>query len=115
MSASIQQNPASGNIPAQAAAPGDGVPADAEKPLPFDVQPIIAQAQEAFRASLPQILKERAGQWVAFHGTRLIGYGRTKTELYQACLRQGYLRGQFLVRGIEPEIDVITAGLREPM
>jgi hypothetical protein len=109
----MPQNAANLNIPVPPGAPENGLPDEAGKPLPFVVLPVIAQAQEAFHAALPGLLKERAGQWVAFHGERLLGFARTKTELYQTCLRQGYPRGQVLVRSIEPEIDVITLGPRE--
>jgi hypothetical protein len=74
--------------------------------LPFTILPIIRQAQEAYGQALPQLLRERPGQWVAFDGSRPIGFAGSKTELYQTCLQQGYPRGQFLVRCIEPEPGV---------
>ena len=82
-------------------------------PLPFEILPVIVQAQEAFQRWLPQLLKERRGQWVAFHGDQLLGFADTKTALYHTCLRQGHERGKFLVRAIEPQIDVLTLGPRE--
>jgi hypothetical protein len=86
---------------------------EAVTPLPFPILPEIAQAQETFRRALPQLLKEHPGQWVAYCGERQVGFAKSKTALYQACLRQGYRRGQFLVRCIEPAPDVITMGVRE--
>jgi hypothetical protein len=67
------------------------------------VPPLIREAQLAFQAALPQLLRERPGQWVAFHGTRPLGFARTKTELYQRCLQAGHARGEFLVRLIRPQ------------
>jgi len=75
------------------------------------VAPLIQQAHEAFRRDLHQLLDEREGQWVAYHGAERIGVGETKTELYQECLRKGLKRGEFLVRSIEPELGEIIVGL----
>jgi hypothetical protein len=49
-------------------------------------------------------MKGRSRQWVAYHGERRVGFAKSKTELYQACLRQGLRRGEFVVRSIEPEV-----------
>src|SRR3954464_15719095 len=78
---------------------------EAGPPLPFPILPVIVQAQEAFQRWLPQLLKERPGQWVAFHRDQLLGFAATKTALYQTCLRQGHKRGEFLVRAIEPTVE----------
>lgn len=67
------------------------------------VPEIISQSQEAFRRELPRLLQERPGQWVAYSGDRQLGFGRTKTELYQECLRRAYDPEQFVVDLIEPE------------
>jgi hypothetical protein len=69
----------------------------------------ILEAQEAFLQDLPELLKERCGQWVAYHGRSRLGFGATKTALWQECLRQGYQ--EFLIRRIRPrpEADVISA------
>jgi hypothetical protein len=73
--------------------------------LPTAISPMIQRCQEAFRRDLPELLrmKSRNRQWVAYHGDKRIGFGRTKTELYQQCLRAGLRRGEFVVRAIEPE------------
>ena len=84
----------------------------AHEPSEIDlgIPPIIRRAQSAFRRDLPRLLAERAGQWVAYQGDQQIGFGATKTELYQECLRQGIKRDQFLVRSVEPEMDQIVLG-----
>ncbi len=71
--------------------------------------PIILEAQEAFLRDLPELLKERHGQWVAYHGAQRIGFGTTKSALWRECRRQGY--EDFLVRRIwpYPESDFISA------
>lgn len=74
--------------------------------LPEAISPEIARAQEAFRRDLPELLKNRKASqpWVAYHGDRRIGFGKSKTDLYQDCLRQGLRRGEFIVRAVESEL-----------
>jgi hypothetical protein len=81
-------------------------PFDSERPL---APPIILEAQAAFLRDLPQLLKERYGQWVAYHGAQRIGFGKTQTALWNDCLRQGY--EDILIRRIWPipESDLISA------
>jgi hypothetical protein len=73
------------------------------------VPPIIIEAQNAFSRDLPQLLQERRGQWVAYHGQSRLGFGATKTALYQDCLRRGLKADTFVVRRIEeqPEVDIV--------
>ena len=79
---------------------------DAERPL---APPIVLEAGEAFRRDLPQLLQERPGQWVAYHGAQRLGFGTTQTALWNECLRQGY--EDFIVIRIlaYPESDFISA------
>jgi hypothetical protein len=74
--------------------------------FPEAVLPSIARAQEAFRRDLPDLLKIRSASqaWVAYTGDHRIASGKTKTELYQECLRRGLQRGEFIVRAVEPEV-----------
>jgi hypothetical protein len=88
---------------------GAGTPADASplgrpvSELPDSIPPLIQRAQEAFLRDLPELLgmRDRRRQWVAYHGDERVGFGKTKTDLYQDCLRQGLQRGEFVVRSIE--------------
>lgn len=68
-----------------------------------EIRPIIARSLQAFRRALPELLQKKPRQWVAFHGDRLVSFGKSKTALYQECLRQGLTRGEFIVESIEPE------------
>ncbi len=76
-----------------------------EEPLSVPIPPVIAQAQSAFRRDLHQLLQEQPGQWVAYHGGQRVGFGQTKTRLYQECLRRGYEPGHFVVRFIQPPTE----------
>ena len=78
--------------------------------LELGIPPIISRSQAAFRRDLPRLLAERPGQWVAYRGEEQIGFGATKTELYQECLRRGLKRDEFLVRSVEPEMDEMVLG-----
>lgn len=77
-----------------------------ESQFPASINPLIQEAQEAFRRDLTELLAHRGRrpQWVAYHGSKRIAVGASKTELYQECLRQGLKRGEFIVRLIEPEV-----------
>jgi hypothetical protein len=88
---------------------GSGSP-EPDARLSPNIAPAIEQAQRAFRRELPNLLRERPGQWVAYHGEKRVGFATTKTALYQDCLRRGLRRDEFLVRSIEPEVDEITVG-----
>ncbi len=65
--------------------------------------PLIRQARMAWRRDLPILLKTHPKKWVAYHGDRQVCIGKTKTEVFQQCLRAGLERGQFLVLLIERE------------
>ena len=67
------------------------------------ISPMVAKSQEAFRRELPELLKNRYGQWVAYHGDERLGFGRTQLELYRECLRRGLKDEDFVVWGISPE------------
>jgi hypothetical protein len=75
--------------------------------VPNDIPETIKKAQAAFRRDLPELLKDRRlrGQWVAYHGEKRVGTGKSKQVLYQQCLRQGMTYGEFVVRFIAPEHD----------
>jgi hypothetical protein len=83
-----------------------------DEQIPFHIPPLLEQAQQAFARDLSRLLQERPGQWVAYSGERQIGFARTQTELYRECLRQGFRRGEFLIRSIEPEPGVMSVDLR---
>ncbi len=74
---------------------------------PIIIPPQIALAQETFYRDLPRLLQERLGQWVAYHGDRLVGFSKTKTELYRECAQRGLPHDEFLIRSIEPQEEIM--------
>jgi hypothetical protein len=79
---------------------------DGERPL---APPIVLEAGEAFRRDLPQLLRERYGQWVAYHGAKRLGFSTDKTALWNECL-QGGLEDFIVIRiWSYPESDFISA------
>src|SRR5258708_110070 len=79
------------------------------------IPPGIRKSQEAFWRDLPELLpmRSRKREWVAYHGDERIGFGRTRTELCQECLRRGINDDEYYVGRIEPhwhapweEIDI---------
>jgi hypothetical protein len=69
------------------------LPPAGELPL-AGVSPFILWAEDAFRRDLPQLLSERPGQWVVYHGHQQIGFAATKQQLYQECLNRGPSAGR---------------------
>jgi len=67
-----------------------------------------ARSYEAFLQDLPKLLKEHADRWVAYAGVKRIGIADSQTELIQRCLAQGLTPQEFLVLGIEPEIEEVV-------
>ncbi len=63
--------------------------------------PMIQQSIDAFRRDLPKLLKTHLGQWVAYHGDKRIGFGKTETELYQEGFRRSLTRNDFIVGFVE--------------
>jgi hypothetical protein len=62
-------------------------------------------AHKTFCKQLPELLREHAGQWVAFRGRELVGTGRGKSLLLQACYQRGFQPREILVRLIRPGAD----------
>src|SRR5262249_5204406 len=75
-----------------------------------ELPPRSAEALQAYRKDLGQLLGEAPGQWVAYCGAERIGIGPTKAGLYHLCLGKGLARGEFLVRSIEPVLGEVLVG-----
>jgi hypothetical protein len=71
----------------------------------FGVSPIIEEAYGAFLRDLPALMRTHPGLWVAYAGSQQLGFGKTKTELYQRCLARGLTGDDFLVEFIDPDED----------
>ena len=73
------------------------------------IDPLMLRAMEAFWRDLPRLLagETRKQQWVAYHGDERIGFGKTKTELYQLCLGRGLQHGEFYVAKLEVDPEEI--------
>ncbi len=63
----------------------------------------IADSIATFRRDLPTLLAEHAGDWVAYRGDQCLGFGNSKTDLYQQCLDRGIDDHQFIVEFVEPD------------
>ncbi len=72
---------------------------------------IILEAQAAFFADLPEMLRDHYKQWVAYHSKHRIGFGKDDRALEEECLRQGYNENELLIYLVYPypETDYISA------
>ena len=68
------------------------------------------QALQTFQRDLPQLYRERPGQWVAYQGDRQIGFETQKHLLYHQCFEQGLQREAFVVFCIEPQETEMILG-----
>ena len=66
---------------------------------PEPIPPLIAEALEAFRNELPQLLQKYSRQWVAYHGRTRLRLSPSKNDLFDQLLREGHKRGELLVLG----------------
>ena len=84
--------------------PSEHRPVPTATECPAGMTYLIFQSQQAFWRDLAELLtlKSRKRRWVAYHGEKRIGFAKTCTELYQACLLLGLQRGQFYVGFLEP-------------
>jgi hypothetical protein len=87
------------NQPGPPAAPAEKGPEPRKTFAWYDdapVLPVIVRSQIAFYRDLPELLRTNDRQWVAYHGDKRIGFGRTETELYNRCLRLGLDPNEFV-------------------
>ena len=70
------------------------------------VLPMLEAAAAQFQHDLPELLKDRRGQWVIYHGAKLVGFGGTKTDLLLACYSRGYSDDELYVAKIQEDVDV---------
>lgn len=68
------------------------------------------KALHAFQPDLPQLYRERPGEWVAYQGDQQLGFAAHKHELYQECFRRGLQREEFVIFCIEPQETEMTLG-----
>jgi hypothetical protein len=92
-------------MPSHQDAPQSSAPASPAEPV--DPREL---GWKTFQEELPQLVREHAGEWVAYQGGRRLGFARTRTELYQECLRRGLKREEFLVCCVEPAVDEFYFG-----
>lgn len=78
--------------------------AAAKRPID-ELAPIIQLAAATFRHELPELLRLRTPRrlWVAYEGSRRLGFGASKHGLFKKCVRQGSERANLYLRYIAPE------------
>ena len=69
----------------------------------YEISPMIARSQAAFRRHLPELLKTHYRQWVANHGEDPSS-SDAWNSLYDECDRRGWHDDEFVVRSVEPEM-----------
>lgn len=76
-----------------------------DEPTPEEtIPPMITLALQTYERDLPEMLKTHYRKWVAYHGDKRIGFGRTEMELYKRCFQMGLKETDFLVLSVQPLI-----------
>jgi hypothetical protein len=75
-----------------------------------EMEQLRQEALQTFLHGLPLLYAERPGQWVAYRGSRQLGFANQKHTLYQQCFDQGLRPDEFVVFCIEPQETEITLG-----
>ncbi len=68
----------------------------------------VDQCLNAYRRDLPEMLVDHQGEWVAYHGDQRVGFGQSKTKLYQHCLDQGWSSSTFIVLRVFPDVERVV-------
>jgi hypothetical protein len=68
-------------------------------------------AERLYLQDLPELLRTKPGDWIAYSAQGRIAQGPDEMALFQLCFTQGLRRGQFLVARIEP--DAPSAAITE--
>jgi hypothetical protein len=68
------------------------------------VAPMIAKAHIKHRHDMPQLMRNHAYGWVAYHGDRPLEIGASQAALYHKYLGQGIGLDELVVLGIGPEL-----------
>ena len=63
----------------------------------------IAEAIATFRRAIPQLFDSHRGEWVAYRGGELLGFGTSKDDLFNEWLRQGVGRREIFIRKIDED------------
>ena len=71
---------------------------------PWPCSPEQQAAGQRYLRDLPQLLRCRAGCWVAYSAQGLIAEGADELAVFRACEQQGLQRGQFVVARVEPDL-----------
>jgi hypothetical protein len=64
---------------------------------------MIDEALATFRKELPSYFENHRLDWVAYHGRKRLGFGKSKDDLFRDCLAQGFDRRSILVRKIDDD------------
>jgi hypothetical protein len=85
------------------------VPAAANEE-PIVIPPLIVEATDTFIRDLPSLLQSHPGQWVAYSGSRRIGFGKDDLSLDRRCRDLGLGEGEYMLFVVEPGADVQLRG-----
>ena len=72
-----------------------------------EVPTIIQEGTAAFLQELPALMSDHPKQWVAYHGSKRVGFGLSDYQLLRECVAQGLPDDELVIRRIQPDIPTI--------
>ena len=66
------------------------------------IHPMIELGLATYRREVPELLKKYAGQWVAYHGDKRLGFNRNRTKLVLYWIDRGIPNLEMLTRVVAP-------------
>ena len=75
--------------------------------MDMEVPTIIQEGTAAFLQELPTLMCDHPKQWVAYHGSKRVGFGLSDYQLLRECVAQGLPEDELVIRRIQPDIPTI--------
>jgi hypothetical protein len=64
---------------------------------------VIADALATFHRELPGYFELHRGEWVAYHGSKLLGFSHQKDDLFNEWIGRNIQRSELLVRKVDED------------
>ena len=106
----MAMNPLTPSVPEPRSVGNDVSRPDAAHDEPIVIPPLIVEAIDTFIRDLPSLLPTHEGQWVAYNGSRRLGFEKDDLVLHRRCGELGLGDEEYLVFHVESGADMLWRG-----